>query len=142
MPVATTYEDPRAHAVRERYLALFGGVGLPVPVEAIAEDLLGLHIEEAWDIDCSGMLLPAGLGGTLGAETGCRPPLSALAPLERHRPARARPVGSRVLACSCGLVGACTRGARASKSAMMTEVVTALVLAWATVESDQPPGQP
>jgi hypothetical protein len=59
MSVATTYEDPRAHAVRERYLALFGGEGLPVPVEAIAEDLLGLRIEESWDIDCSGMLLPA-----------------------------------------------------------------------------------
>ena len=59
MTVATTYEDPRAHAVRERYLALFGGEGLPVPVEAIAEDLLGLRVEESWDIDCSGMLLPA-----------------------------------------------------------------------------------
>ena len=59
MAVATTYEDPRAHAVRERYLALFGGEGLPVPVEAIAEDLLGLRIEERWDIECSGMLLPA-----------------------------------------------------------------------------------
>ncbi|GIU94949.1 MAG: hypothetical protein KatS3mg012_1406 [Gaiellaceae bacterium] len=58
MPVAT-YEDPRAHAVRERYLATFGGPELPVPVEAIAEDLLGLRVEEAWDLDCSGMLLPA-----------------------------------------------------------------------------------
>lgn len=54
-----TYEDPRAHAVRERYLAFFGGVGLPVPVEAIAEDLLGLRIEERWEMECSGMLLPA-----------------------------------------------------------------------------------
>ena len=54
-----TYEDPRAQAVRERYLGTFGGEGLPVPVEAIAEDLLGLHIEERWDIECSGMLLPA-----------------------------------------------------------------------------------
>jgi hypothetical protein len=58
MPVAT-YEDPRAHAVRERYLATFGGPELPVPVEAIAEDLLGLRVEEAWDLACSGMLLPA-----------------------------------------------------------------------------------
>jgi len=57
--VATSYEDPRAHAVRERYRALFGGEGLPVPVEAIAEDLLGLRVEESWDIECSGMLLPA-----------------------------------------------------------------------------------
>ena len=54
-----TYEEPRAHAVRERYLATFGGKGLPVPVEAIAEDLLGLRIEERWDMECSGMLLPA-----------------------------------------------------------------------------------
>jgi len=54
-----TYEEPRAHAVRERYLETFGGEGLPVPVEAIAEDLLGLRIERSWEIDCSGMLLPA-----------------------------------------------------------------------------------
>jgi hypothetical protein len=59
MSVATTYEDPRAHVVRERYLVRFGGEGLPVPVEGIAEDLLGLRIEERWDIECSGMLLPA-----------------------------------------------------------------------------------
>lgn len=59
MSVATTYEDQRAHAVRERYLGLYGGEGVPVPVEAIAEDLLGLRVEERWDIDCSGMLLPA-----------------------------------------------------------------------------------
>jgi hypothetical protein len=57
--VASTYEDPRAQAVRERYLGLYGGEGVPVPVEAIAEDLLGLRINESWDIDCSGMLLPA-----------------------------------------------------------------------------------
>lgn len=58
MQVASTYEDPRAHAVRERYLGLYGGERVPVPVEAIAEDLLGLRIEERWDIECSGMLLP------------------------------------------------------------------------------------
>jgi IrrE N-terminal-like domain len=57
--VAVKYEDPRAHAVRERYLTLFGGPELPVPVEAIAGDLLGLRIEERWDVECSGMLLPA-----------------------------------------------------------------------------------
>ena len=59
MLVASTYEDPRAHAVRERYLGLYGGEGVPVPVEAIAEDLLGLRVERSWEIDCSGMLLPA-----------------------------------------------------------------------------------
>jgi Zn-dependent peptidase ImmA (M78 family) len=58
LSVASTYEDPRAHAVRERYLGLYGGEGVPVPVEAIAEDLLGLRIDESWDIDCSGMLFP------------------------------------------------------------------------------------
>ncbi len=34
--------DPRAEALRRRYHALFGGEELPVPVESIAEDLLGL----------------------------------------------------------------------------------------------------
>ncbi len=58
MSVAVKYEDPRAHAVRERYLGLYGGECVPVPVEAIAEDLLGLRIDERHDIDCSGMLLP------------------------------------------------------------------------------------
>ena len=57
--VATKYEEPRAHVVRERYLETFGGQGLPVPVEKIAEDLLGLRIEQSWEIQCSGMLLPA-----------------------------------------------------------------------------------
>ncbi len=54
------YVDPRAHALRSRYLAAFGGAGIPAPVEGIAEDLLGLRIEERWDMgDCSGLLLPA-----------------------------------------------------------------------------------
>jgi hypothetical protein len=54
------YEDPRAHALRARYLATFGGTAIPVPVEAIAEDLLGLRIEESWNLgDCSGLLVPA-----------------------------------------------------------------------------------
>jgi hypothetical protein len=70
MSVATTYEDPRAHAVRERYLGTFGGEGLPVPVEAIAEDLLGLRIEERWDMECSGMLLPAERRIVLNAAEG------------------------------------------------------------------------
>lgn len=50
--------DPRAHALRRRYLESFGGAELPVPVDAIAEDLLGLAVDQA-QIDCSGMLLPA-----------------------------------------------------------------------------------
>jgi|SRR5579884_2591716 len=52
------YQEPRAHALRECYLATFGGVEIPVPVESIAEDFLGLRIEQAY-MDCSGMLLPA-----------------------------------------------------------------------------------
>ncbi|HWQ23381.1 MAG TPA: ImmA/IrrE family metallo-endopeptidase [Gaiellaceae bacterium] len=52
------YEEPRAHALRARYLAAFGGPEIPVPVEAIAEDLLGLRIERRW-MEHSGMLQPA-----------------------------------------------------------------------------------
>ena len=37
------YEEPRAHALRDRYLAMFGGPEIPVPVESIAEDFLGLR---------------------------------------------------------------------------------------------------
>ena len=51
--------DARAHALRERYHRLYKAEELPVPVESIAEDLLGLHVEESWQIDCSGMLVPA-----------------------------------------------------------------------------------
>lgn len=55
----TKYSEPRAHELRERYVATFGGAELPVPVDAVAEDLLGLHISEA-DLDgISGLLYPA-----------------------------------------------------------------------------------
>ena len=56
--ISDTYDDPRAHALRERYLATFGGDELPVPVESIAEDLLGLAVERR-ELDVSGMLFPA-----------------------------------------------------------------------------------
>jgi IrrE N-terminal-like domain len=97
VPVATTYEDPRAHAVRERYLALFGGEGLPVPVEEIAEDLLGLRIEESWNIDCSGMLLPAERRIVLNANesVGGRNDL----PLRRFRFTIAHEIGHWVCHC-------------------------------------------
>lgn len=52
------YDDPRAHALRESYHAVFGGEELPVPVESIAEDLLGLAVEVR-DLPVSGMLIPA-----------------------------------------------------------------------------------
>jgi hypothetical protein len=50
--------DPRAHALRERYHRLFAHAELPVPVESIAEDLLGLHVDEE-QLEVSGLLLPA-----------------------------------------------------------------------------------
>ena len=39
--------DPRAGALLGRYRETFGGDEIPVPVESIAEDLLGLRIGEA-----------------------------------------------------------------------------------------------
>ncbi len=51
--------NPRAHALRARYQELFDGDTLPVPVEAVAEDLLGLLVEEQSELACSGLLLPA-----------------------------------------------------------------------------------
>ena len=92
-----TYEDPRAHAVRERYLGLFGGPELPVPVEAIAGDLLGLRIEESWDMECSGMLLPAERRIVLNAReraTGRDDP-----PLRRFRFTVAHEIGHWVCHC-------------------------------------------
>ena len=60
MPSAPTrYTDPRAHELRDRYLATFGGDEIPVPVESITVDLLGLRIEEDDLGDCSGMLIPS-----------------------------------------------------------------------------------
>ena len=53
------YDDPRAHALRDEYRALFGGDELPVPVESIAEDLLALAVVVRDDLRVSGMLLPS-----------------------------------------------------------------------------------
>ena len=56
---ASPYRDPRADELRARYHKLYAADDLPVPVEAIAEDLLGLYVEEA-DLDgVSGLLYPA-----------------------------------------------------------------------------------
>jgi hypothetical protein len=70
------YEEPRAHALRERYLATFGGPEIPVAVESIAEDFLGLRIEQAY-MESSGMLLPAERLIRINAAEGPRnePPL-------------------------------------------------------------------
>lgn len=55
----TTVGDDRAHALRADYHALFHGVSeLPVPVESIAVDLLGLRIVER-PLEASGLLYPA-----------------------------------------------------------------------------------
>ena len=51
--------DPRAHELRERYLALFGGREIPVDVHSIAEDLLGLSVAETALDGVSGLLFPA-----------------------------------------------------------------------------------
>jgi hypothetical protein len=51
------YHEPRAHALRERHLELFGGDPLPVAVAGIAEDLLGLHVGLC-ELELSGMLVP------------------------------------------------------------------------------------
>jgi Zn-dependent peptidase ImmA (M78 family) len=56
--MAGPIRDERADALRERYDAVFGDAELPVPVEAIAEDLLGLQVGESEDLAVSGMLLP------------------------------------------------------------------------------------
>ena len=57
--VPTRYTEPRAHELRDRFLATYGGDDIPVPVESIAEDLLGLRIEENDLGECSGMLIPS-----------------------------------------------------------------------------------
>jgi hypothetical protein len=59
LPSPTRYTDPRAHELRESYLVTYGGDEIPVPVESIAEDLLGLRIEEDDLGECSGMLIPS-----------------------------------------------------------------------------------
>jgi hypothetical protein len=96
--VAKTYEEPRAHAVRGRYLSLFGGPELPVPVEAIAEDLLGLRVEQEWGMEYSGMLLPAQRKIVLTAAEASQD----TAPLRRFRFTIAHEVGHWV----CHVVGA------------------------------------
>jgi Zn-dependent peptidase ImmA (M78 family) len=56
---ASPYRDPRADALRARYHELYEADELPVPVEAIAEDLLGLFVEEVDLNGVSGLLYPA-----------------------------------------------------------------------------------
>ena len=95
VPSATSsYVDPRAHALRERYLRVWGGEEIPVPVESIAEDLLGLRIEERL-LEWSGMLLPAERTIVLNlAESPRNDP-----PLRRHRFTIAHEIGHWVCHC-------------------------------------------
>jgi hypothetical protein len=94
----TTYSEPRAHALRERYLERFGGQEIPVSVEGIAEDLLGLRVERSREMDCSGMLLPADRKIVLNASEEPQD----VAPLRRFRFTIAHEVGHWV----CHVVGA------------------------------------
>ena len=95
---ASRYHDPRAHELRARYLRAFGGDEIPVPVESIAEDLLGLRIELSHELDCSGVLLPAErriLLNAAEAEHGGEP-------IQRHRFTIAHELGHWV----CHVLGA------------------------------------
>lgn len=51
--------DPRAAHLLGRFAACFGQVAIPVDVDALAADLLGLHVELHDDMDASGLLFPA-----------------------------------------------------------------------------------
>jgi IrrE N-terminal-like domain len=53
------YDEPRAHQLREAYRAAFDEDEFPVPVESIAEDLLGLAVELRDALPVSGILLPS-----------------------------------------------------------------------------------
>jgi Zn-dependent peptidase ImmA (M78 family) len=53
------YRDPRADELRARYHDLYEAAEFPVPVEAIAEDLLGLYVEEIPLDGVSGLLYPS-----------------------------------------------------------------------------------
>jgi hypothetical protein len=62
--------DERADALRARYHAAFRNAALPVPAEAIAEDLLGLQVSESEDLEVSGVLLPPARQIWLNAREG------------------------------------------------------------------------
>ncbi|MDA3005216.1 MAG: ImmA/IrrE family metallo-endopeptidase [Actinomycetota bacterium] len=51
--------DPRAETLLARFAERFGPTDLPVPVDAVASDLLGLLVVESEDIEVSGLLVPA-----------------------------------------------------------------------------------
>jgi hypothetical protein len=102
MPLTRTpgkYQEPRAHALRARYLRTFAGDEIPVPVESIAEDLLGLRIEQSHDLgDLSGKLLPAERLIVLNASEAAHEGM----PIRRHRYTIAHELGHWV----CHVLGA------------------------------------
>ncbi len=51
--------DPRAEHLLARFAERFGRTDVPVPVDAVASDLLGLLVLESEDIEVSGLLVPA-----------------------------------------------------------------------------------
>jgi hypothetical protein len=55
-PFAPRPGDPRADRLRQGYADVFGGCPIPVPVESIAEDYLGLSLRVA-HMPVSGLLL-------------------------------------------------------------------------------------
>lgn len=51
--------DPRAERLLARFAERFGRTDVPVPVDAVAGDLLGLLVLESEQIEVSGLLVPA-----------------------------------------------------------------------------------
>ena len=60
-PGARRESDPRAEHLLARFADRFGPteVPVPVPVDAVAGDLLGLFVVESEEIEVSGLLVPA-----------------------------------------------------------------------------------
>ena len=80
-PSPTRYTDPRAHELRAEYVATFHVDEIPVAVESIAEDFLGLRIEERDLGDCSGVLIPSERLIVVNAAEA----MSGETPTRRHR---------------------------------------------------------
>jgi hypothetical protein len=91
--------DSRADVLRERFLGSYGGAPVPVNVESIAEDLLGLSIEHSWDLEYSGVLLPVERTIVLNARESPRNEV----PLRRFRFTIAHEVGHWICHCLGGV---------------------------------------
>ena len=85
--------DPRADNLRRRFHDAFGATDeIPVPVEDIAVDLLGLWVEEVDDLPVSGALIPSERVVLLNRDE----------PLERRRFTLAHEIGHWVCQCDEG----------------------------------------